>query len=243
MKFSAKKWKCEGDKDHVVIEVAFDAADIKAASDVADAKVGFINVHNPGGIRRSPCVIRNRIIAGKLADAAVADLLNRRIAKSGLPFSVNEYDKLRTDGFEYPDPYDLELDKQGNTETIEVRSSFCYRLAPPDKIVKKLSIYGWYTSANKPAEPPRDWYWQVIYYLRPRDIAQNGGPPVDIFEDELETGALVGYIVGGASRDLLKAIGKSRTDQDDALYCAISPICAGLDYWGMVGAMLGVTPP
>lgn len=48
VKFSAKKWKCEGDKDHVIIEVVFDANDIKAASAVADAKVNFINVHNPG---------------------------------------------------------------------------------------------------------------------------------------------------------------------------------------------------
>lgn len=243
MRFSAKKWKCEGDKDHVVIEVAFDASDIKAASDVADAKVGFINVHNPGGIRRSPSVIRNRIIAGKLADAAVADLLNQRIAKSGLPFSVNEYDKFRTDSFAHPDPYDLELVKPGNTETIEVRSSFCYRLAPPDKIVKKLSVYGWYTSANKPVEPPRDWYWQVIYYLRPRDIPREEGPAVRIFEDELEKGALVGYIVGGASRELLDTIGVSRPDQDNAWYRAITPICAALDYWGMVGAMLGIARP
>lgn len=242
MKFSEKKWKCEGGKDHVVIEVAFEANDIKTASKVAAAKVNFINVHNPGGIRRPLEVIRNRIIAGKLADAAVAELLTQRIAKSGLPFSVNEYDSSRTDGFEHPDPYDLELIKPEGMQTIEVRSSFCYRLAPADKIVKKLSIYGWYTSVNKAVEPPRDWYWQVIYYLRPRDIPQDGGPSVRIFEDELEKGALIGYIVGGASRELLETIGMSRTDQDGAWYRAISPICDGLDYWGMTEAMLGITP-
>ena len=243
MKFSSKKWKCEGDKDHVIIEVVFDANDIKAASAVADAKVNFINVHNPGGICRPPHVIRNRIIAGKLADAAVAELLNQRIAQLGLSFSVNEYDKTRMDGFEHPDPYDLELNKPGSTQTIEVRSSFCYRLAPPDKIVKKLSIYGWYTSANKPAEPPRDWYWQVIFYLRPCDIPQESGPAVRIFEDELEKGELIGYIVGGASRELLETIGVSRTDQDNAWYRAITPICAGLDYLGMSQAMFGIATP
>jgi hypothetical protein len=243
VKFSAKKWKCEGDKDHVIIEVVFDANDIKAASAVADAKVNFINVHNPGGICRPPHVIRNRIIAGKLADAAVAELLNQRIAQLGLSFSVNEYDKTRMDGFEHPDPYDLELNKPGSTQTIEVRSSFCYRLAPPDKIVKKLSIYGWYTSANKPAEPPRDWYWQVIFYLRPCDIPQESGPAVRIFEDELEKGELIGYIVGGASRELLETIGVSRTDQDNAWYRAITPICAGLDYLGMSQAMFGIATP
>lgn len=160
-----------------------------------------------------------------------------------MSFSVNEYDKTRTDGFEHPDPYDLELNKPGSTQTIEVRSSFCYRLAPPDKIVKKLSIYGWYTSANKPAEPPRDWYWQVIFYLRPCDIPQESGPAVRIFEDELEKGELIGYIVGGASRELLETIGVSRTDQDNAWYRAITPICAGLDYLGMSQAMFGIATP
>lgn len=165
MEFTARTWKCEENNDHCVIEVAFDKSDIAAAIAVADAKVQFINVHNPGGIKRSPTVIRNRIIAGKLADAAVGALLERRIAKSSLErvFGVREYDKSRTDGFQHPDPFDLELTKDDAAPlTIEVRSSFCYRLAPADKIIKKLSIYGWYTSANKPAEPPRDWYWQVI---------------------------------------------------------------------------------
>lgn len=247
MQLTPRKWKCEGNKDHIVIEIAFDAADIAAASAVADAKVKYINVHNPGGIRRAPEVIRNRIIAGKLADAAVAELLHHRIDKSSLTqlITVNEYDKTRSDGFEHPDPYDLELLRQGQSkpETIEVRSSFSYKLAPPDKIVKKLSIYGWYTSANKPIEPPRDWYWQVIYYLRPRDIPLDNGPPVSIFEEELVTGRLIGYVVGGASRALLELKGSNRSDQDKACYRAISPICGGLDYWGMITAMLNVFPP
>lgn len=241
MKFALRTWQCDSNQGHAVIEVAFDAQDIDGACKVADAKVQFINVHNPGGIRRAPAVIRNRIVAGKLADAAVSTLLRSRINKSGLAqvVCVTEYDQTRNDGFQLPDPYDLELHRNGQAtpETIEVRSSFSYRLAPPDKIVKKLSIYGWYTSANKPAEPPRDWYWQVIYYLRPRDIAQDDGPDVGIFEDALEKGELNGYIVGGASRDLLVTQGTTRTDQDGAWYRAISPICSGLDCLEMLTAM------
>lgn len=241
MKFALRTWQCDGNKNHGVIEVSFEAQDIAEACRVADAKVRYINVHNPGGIRRSPAVIRNRIVAGKLADAAVGALLRHRIDKSGLAqtVSVAEYDQVRRDGFEFPDPYDLELHRLGQQapETIEVRSSFCYRLAPPDKIVKKLSIYGWYTSANKPAEPPRDWYWQVIYYLRPRDIPQDDGPRVGIFEDALESGELRGYVVGGASRDLLIAKGTNRSDQDGAWYRAISPICSGMDCQGMLSTM------
>lgn len=244
MQFTGRKWKCGDNSDHCVIEVAFDAADIANAVNVANMKVQYINVHNPGGIRRSSNVIRNRIVAGKLADAAVAELLTLRLAKSNLSqvFAVTEYDKNRTDGFQLPDPYDLLVTNQGAaSQTIEVRSSFCYRLAPANKIVQKLSIYGWYTSANKPAEPPRDWYWQVIYYLRPRDIPQGEGPAVGIFEDELDKGAVVGYIVGGASSALLASKGMDRNDQDGANYRAITPICGACDYWAMVMAMFGIT--
>lgn len=244
MKFTPKIWACDDGKQHCVIEVNFDKSDIVAATDVADAKVKFINVHNPGGIKRDSSVIRGRIIAGKLADAAVAALLERQIKKSGLceTYDIREYDKVRADGFENPDPFDLELTKHNKQfQTIEVRSSFSYRLAPAEKIIKKLSIYGWYTSANKAAESQRDWYWQVVYYLRPSDIPQSGNLDVPVFETELEKGALVGYVVGGASCSLLNAHGISREDQDGANYRAISPICNGFDYWGMVTAMFGIT--
>ena len=243
MKFSEKSWKCEGLADQAVIEVIFDFKDIENAAKVADAKVQFINAHNPGGIRRSPDIIRNRIIAGKLADAAVTRLLQDRVTKLGLTgqITITEYDQTRSDGFEHPDPYDLELQRtlSNKLETIEVRSSFCYRLAPPEKIVQKLSIYGWYTSANKPIETPRDWYWQVIYYLRPDDIEQGTGPRVPVFEEELEKGKLIAFIVGGANKQLLEIHGTNRSDQDGATYRAISPICAGLDFWQMVEAMFG----
>ena len=100
-----------------------------------------------------------------------------------------------------------------------------------------------YTSYNKPVEPPRDWYWQVIYYLRPQDCPQDGGPNVGVFEEELAKGMVTAYVVGGASRALLEATGVTRRDQDDAFYQAITPICDGLDYWGMVTAMFGINRP
>lgn len=244
MKFSLKSWRCDDVKNQDVVEVTFDASDIDVAAKVADAKVKFINIHNPSGIKRPQNVIRNRIIAGKLADAAVARLLQDRIIKLGLAgvVTIDEYDQIRSDDFENPDPYDIRLVRSGQpeAETIEVRSSFCYRLAPPEKIVQKLSIYGWYTSANKPIEAPRDWYWQVIYYLRPSDIPHSDGPRVRIFEDALRGGELVGFIVGGADKALLEASGVNRSDQDGASYRAISPICSGLDFWQIINKMFGI---
>lgn len=243
MRIKSTKWPCSGIANHSVVEVEFDSGDIRSAADVAEAKVQFINAHNPGGIRRPPGIIKNRIIAGKLADSAVLSMIQRCITHWGLSdlLAVREYDKHRSDNFENPDPYDLELVNLGTQEirTIEVRSSFCYRLAPASKIVEKLSVYGWYTSANKPVEPPRDWYFQVIYYLRPRDVESQNGLDISVFEDQLEAGSVIGYVVGGAPRKLLETHGVDRTDQDGASYRAIYPVCQAFDCIEMLNAVLG----
>ncbi|MDW5587563.1 hypothetical protein SBW04_06280 [Pseudomonas aeruginosa] len=243
MNIISTKWPCPGKSHHSVIEASFDVNDIRNAAAIAEAKVNFINAHNPGGILRSPDVIKNRIIAGKLADSAVLAMIEQCIAYWGLSdlYAVREYDKHRSDNFENPDPYDLEIINFRTQEikTIEVRSSFCYRLAPVSKIVEKLSVYGWYTSANKPAEPPRDWYFQVIYYLRPSDIENQFGINVGVFEDQLYNGSVTAYVVGGAPRPLLETAGINRTDQDGASYRSIYPVCRAYDCIEMLNAVLG----
>jgi hypothetical protein len=227
----------------MVTEVTFDRGDINDAINVANSKINFINAHNPGGIRRPPEVIKNRIVAGKLADTAVLEMINRCIQHWGLQssFAAKEYDQFRSDDFKNPDPYDLELLNLTTQETqsIEVRSSFCYKLAPVQKIAEKLSIYGWYTSANKPIEEPRDWYFQVVYYLRPRDILVENGIEIGIFEDQLESGVVTAYVVGGASQAELHNRGGIRADEDGAAYQAISPICQASDCRSMLKAVLG----
>ncbi|QTB44265.1 hypothetical protein J3J51_00520 [Burkholderia pseudomallei] len=243
MQLKSTKWPCAGVANHTVVEAIFDEADINTAIAVADAKVAFINAHNPGGILRSREVIKNRIIAGKLADSAVFRMIGTCIEHWNLTqsFKIREYDRERLDGFENPDPYDLELVnlRTNETQTIEVRSSFCYRLAPPSKMIEKLSVYGWYTSANKPVEPPRDWYFQVIYYLRPRDVPSEHGLSLGVFEEQIEAGYVTGYVVGGASRWLLETKGVDRTDQDGASYRAISPACQASDCTQMLNAVFG----
>jgi len=243
MKLRSLKWPCAGVANHMVTEAIFDVSDINAAISVANSKVNFINVHNPGGIVRPQAVIKNRIIAGKLADKAVLEMINTMIVHWGLQssISVEEYDHFRNDNFQNPDPYDLELRNlvTGNVQSIEVRSSFCYKMAPVQKIVEKLSVYGWYTSANKPIEPPRDWYFQVIFYLRPSDIMPENEIKIDTFEDQLASGSITGYVVGGASQQLLHTNGIFRTDQDGASYRAIYPVCKAADCWSMLNAVLG----
>ena len=243
MNIISTKWPCTGNSPHSVVVATFNANDIRHAVAIAEAKVNFINVHNPGGIIRSPGVIKNRIIAGKLADSAVLAMIEQCIAYWGLSdqYAVREYDMHRSDNFVNPDPYDLEIINFSTKEikTIEVRSSFCYRLAPASKIVEKLSVYGWYTSANKPAEPPRDWYFQVIYYLRPSDIENHFGLNVDVFEDQLDNDSVTAYVVGGAPRALLETAGINRTDQDGASYRSIYPVCRAYDCIEMLNAVLG----
>lgn len=244
MKFQTKKWSCGNNRPHNVIKVIFEDEDIFRAQKVANAKLEYIDVHSPSGNIRQTKVIKNRIIAGKLADASVARLIQNRINKQGsaVPYGIEEYDQSRTDDFKQPDPYDLLLTTpKGHTQTIEVRSSFSYLLARPELIIQKLSIYGWYTSTNKPKETPRDWYWQVIYYLRPRDIPQgNSHFKVDVFEDQIDDGEIVGYVVGGASRHVFEERGEDRKDQDKALYKAITPICSGLDCMELMNVMLPI---
>lgn len=242
MILTGKKWQCANKTPHYVVETIFDLQDITKAIKVADSKVNHINVHNPGGLKRSPDVIHNRIVAGKLADSAVFELLRRRIASSHLNSSIIEYDEIRNDGFVNVDPYDLLLQKQdGTIELIEVRSSYCYKLAPEQKIIDKLSIYGWYTSLNKPQEPIKDWYWQFVYYMHPRDISDDTLPSIPIFEEELSKGEIKGYIVGGASRKQLDQYGTVRLDQDGARYMSLSPICnGGQDYFNMVNSMFNI---
>lgn len=246
MNLTRKTWECENAAAQIVVQVDFTQAEIRQAQHVADQKMQYTNEHNPGGIQRSPEIIRNRITAGKLADAAVLELLMKAVARRNLPWQIKEYDQIRTDGFRNPDQYDLLItDGQNRSAEIEIRSSFSYRLLPQDKIVKKLSTYGWYTSANKAVEGHHDWYWQVVYYLRPRDIPRDPKwPLVDVFEDCLDAGAVTGFIVGGACKAMLEDTSQSceRSDQDGARYRAIHPICNSLDCQEMLDAMFGTIP-
>jgi hypothetical protein len=222
--------------------VNFDQNDINQAAAIAAQKLAHINIHSPAGRPRPPQVIRSRIIGGKLADAAVKEWLQQRITMRASGHNLYEYDLIRDDNFVNPDEFDLCLAKDGEEPTdIEVRSSFCYRLAPVDNMLNKFSIYGWYTTRTKANEHHHDWYWQFVYYLRPRDISrQHGWPQIPVFDDHVDAGSVTGYIVGGASKAMLEDKTRSsiRGDQDGAFYESISPICAGEDAADLAALMI-----
>jgi hypothetical protein len=236
MRLVAEKWRCEDAHTHTVVRADFNTDDINKATRIADQKVRYINVHSPGGIRRPPAVIRSRIIAGKLADYAVARLLSRKAREREVAVEISEYDEIREDDFRNPDPYDLRCSTADRTWDVEIRSSFSYRISNPRNIINKLSIYGWYVSRNKPDEAHHDFYWQVIYHMRPQDIRvpakpKYPWPDLPIFEQELAAGSVTGYLIGGATRAMLEDtnISAVREDQDNASYQSVSPACAGMD--------------
>ncbi len=230
MRLNPLVWQC-GDHTHDVVRVDFDAADIREADRIGRLKVPYMNNHDPAGIPRPPEVVRIRAVAGKLADAAFREHVQAQIIAQGLGLHVEEYDAIRTDNFQHGDLYDFRILDGGQERFVEVRSSFSYRVPAAERIVRSLSIYGWYVTAHH-SEPHRDFYWQFMWYWRPQNKPrQPKWPNVPIFEDQLNAGAVHGYLVGGATRDMLDdpAISSVRADQDGADYQAVCPICRGYD--------------
>jgi hypothetical protein len=139
--FKKKIWDSGNKAKHIVVQVDFSKGEIQQAKNIANLKAQYINVHNPGGIERSEEIIRNRIVAGKLADSAVLKLLTQAIVRRKLLWQISEYDQVRTDGFRNHDLHDLLITYgQGSRMEIEIRSSFSYRLMPEDKIVKNCQL-------------------------------------------------------------------------------------------------------
>lgn len=224
--------------------MAFDEADIERAKQIARAKLDFTDVHSPGGQIRSRAVVYSRIVAGKLADAAVAAIIRGGLDQTDFPAEVIEYDAIRTDGYREPDEFDLQVRLGDITRDVEIRSSFSYRVWTPPRMLHAMSVYGWYTSGSKAVEPHREYYWQVLYHLRPEDIqfAADAKPPwpmLKTFEDAVRQRDVSAYVVGGATRTLLSDDARAcvRRDQEGAEYRAIHPAATAFDVDEMVQAL------
>lgn len=218
-------------KKFIVGIVQFEFSDIERAKAIVNKKISHVDIHSPAGVKRSRDVIYSRLLAGKLADHAVEFLLKSCIAKNSLNYKIQEYDSVRNDNFLHPDPYDILIIGQSLSYELEVRSSFCYLIKEEKLLIDKLSIYGFYTSRTKSFEPPKDYYWQVVFYNKPKDLVQTEDfSAATIFEDDIINGCLEAYIVGGGPRSMFqsdKAV--IRSDQDGAYYHSIFPISNGYD--------------
>lgn len=234
MEIRPLKWKSKkSNKIHLVVEVSFDTQDIENARQIVHKKIDYVDVHSPAGVEREEDVIKCRLLAGKLADHAVKYAIEQSIGHYASEHKVIEYDLIRTDQFKNPDPFDLAVQfEQNELVELEVRSSFCYKLGPLSNIINKFSSYGFYTTRTKPNEPKKDIYWQVVFYNVPYDLSgdEDRIEEINIFEDDIESGNLKAYIVGGGARALFESeIACIRPDQDGAFYYSLSPITEGKD--------------
>lgn len=241
MKFARVKW--EGRiSPFTVARVTFTQSEIENARQIADAKVEHINALAPNAVRRDQPTIHSRIVAGKLADYGVRTLISGVASKYGLPVSIEEYDDLRTDDFRSFDLFDLLIAGPLRRSTVEIRSSFAYRLRPVGRMISKLSVYGWYTSRGKLREQHKDLYWQVLYYARPQNIeppVEQEWPIVPIFESTLEAFTTQAYIIGGCTKALLSDedyADERLDDQRGARYRAVYPATRAFDVERMLRA-------
>lgn len=232
MKLTTETWTNAGFGKHFVTRVDFDASDIGEAFNIAKAKLFHTNSYDPNGVAREHRVMESRLVAGELADQAVLSILNDFYLSNNQQYDAIEYDSIRQDNFTNSAPYSILIRHLGNSiKTVEVRSSFCYRLPDPRMMISKLSTYGWYTSYGKPAEDPKDIYFQAFYHLRPQSIEKLAQwPDIPEFENCLRQGKVSIYVVGGADKVLLQNAGVvKKDDADGAFYQAIYPANTGYD--------------
>lgn len=194
------------------VRVSFNEEDIARARHLAARKVNLVDIHSPGGDRRSHDVRLRRLVAGKLADHAVAQLLTLYYARNAPLFWVQEYDDVRTDQFKQPDPWDLRcIDPKGNSRMVEVRSSFVHRLNNAERLWThpRQSLLGPYRTAAKSMEAAKDLFWQVAFLRVPVDEGDRGfNLP---FQGDARDLPLDAYVMGGGESELFDRIGTYET--------------------------------
>ena len=247
MDFKVEKVNGGGVHDRFVVWVQFDGEDVRAAAEFAKAKMPHVNIHSPGGVARTAEEKQRRLVAGKLADHAVRDWLRHYAEGKGLNHVVEEYDAVRKDGFEHPDAWDLRMTAPDETaKTLEVRSSFVHLIDTPSSLIwnEGQSLLGWYTTGAKAFEPHRDLYWQVAFFMRPADVSpQQARKGISVFNGMPGEEGISAVIMGGATRELLEAIGEEALKiAEGAKYMVIRPMARAFCAGAMTRLTFGLEP-
>ncbi|MEG8026203.1 hypothetical protein QP162_20855, partial [Sphingomonas aurantiaca] len=207
----------------------FDREDLDRARQIALQKVDSVNINSPGGSPRTREVRLRRLVAGKLADHAVKEVLERYFRRFARNWSVEEFDEVRQDNFLYPDPWDLRcFDQEEHVRLVEVRSSFVHWLKEIDTLRKlpKQSLLGPYATSSKIAEAQKDLFWQVAFFNIPDD-ERSGSGNASFFGDHRD-GTIQAVVMGGGERDLFERTGTvQREIAEGAAYLTIRPMSAG----------------
>ena len=149
-------------------------------------------------------------LGGVLAEEVVKSYIRDLIKKHNLDCSIIEEDFVN-----HQEHRDIKIKLNGKIKTLEVRSSFNYLANLEGVLNGKFSLIGSYTTSYKGEEPEKDYYITVIHRYKNMEI-------INKIEKEVEV-----FIIGGASRELFKEIGKKdsrKFKQSGTEYLIISPI-------------------
>ena len=187
MTFSIKKVEYETGKHHEIVQFEVDQDTRRNALEIAKKKAPYTMKWSVSDFERDEKRQMNNLWQGKIADKKAMQWLESQ------GFDIEEYDQIRTDNFEHPDPWDLK--ETASKIEIEVRSS-C--LAKPfhdmAHVIRNYKVLGPYIIPGfKESERAKYLHVQVIYpYVQDR------------LNQELDAeGEVQGYIMGWASRDEL----------------------------------------
>ena len=227
MKIEPIKIDCNG-KIHKIVKYHLTQKDpllidsLEIGADLA----GKVDIRDPSGV---PRVLTTRVAkcsGGVIAEKIFTDFMERKIVKeSRIKRDLSKIEIFRPNADYSKDQVDLivrSIDEKKPILRIEVRSSFSYKTASIDNVVKyAMSLLGPYITRVKPTEEVKDFHVTIIHRVHPADLLQRSR------EKGIDS-----FIVGGATKEMFqdsKLTMFDSLDQERAWYKTIKPIWKGLD--------------
>lgn len=211
------KYKIVNVRNHLILHtVICDDLDLlNTAASQAAYKAATIRHEDTAGRIRDQAEIESQNFLGTLADLVCARILMAYFDKHSLPIRVDRYDDVRTDGFVYPDQYDLKLICENREYLVEVRSSSCIYIAL-EKMIETWQILGPYSTQIKgKTETEKAFYLRPLFHLTTfrKNRSTQEYQRVGAF-DAIRSGALELYFVGGATLEMMLANGRDEGGQE-----------------------------
>lgn len=149
-----------------------DHKDISEALCIAQKKSQYIGNFNPLGEAVKTENKKETIFWGKLGDFGVSIFITQK-----WKVKVEDYDKVRTDGFKYPDQWDLRILHNESEYLGEVRTSNLGQKILKNYRERVQYIYdhlrlldGYVVSNFKKEEAVKDIYFQVVYPYTKKEL-------------------------------------------------------------------------
>jgi hypothetical protein len=176
------------------------------AERIAEKKADYIKKNDPSGRPRNRAEIVSQNFLGALADIACTRLLRTYFKKHKIPLKVVSYDEVRTDNFENPDQYDIQLSSEASQWIVEVRSSICIK-----KSLRGM-INDWHILGSYKTDIKGDFEVEKEFYIRPmfhlKRFSENYKKDFYKRSDGmklLKDGEIDLYILGGATAEIMSS--------------------------------------